>query len=126
LIDCHSMPSIGGPMDRDPGKRRADFVLGDGHGAACAPALIEAAEKHLRAAGYAVARNEPYAGGHITRHYGKPAQGHHALQIEINRGLYMDEMRIARAAGFEKLRQAIDALIAALAVIAPTLPGPKA
>jgi len=126
LIDCHSMPSVGGPMDRDPGKRRADFVLGDCHGRACAPALIDAAEKHLRDAGYAVARNEPYAGGYITRHYGQPAAGQHALQIEINRGLYMDEARIARAAGFDKLRDALTALTAALASIAPTLPGPTA
>lgn len=125
LIDCHSMPSVGGPMDRDPGKRRADFVLGDGHGQACAPGLIDATEKHLRDAGYVVARNEPYAGGYITRHYGRPEKGHHALQIEINRGLYMDEARIARAAGFDKLRDALTALTAALAHIAPNLPGPQ-
>jgi len=112
-------------MDRDPGKRRADFVLGDCHGRACASGLIDAAEKHLRDAGFVVARNEPYAGGYITRHYGKPTNGHHALQIEINRGLYMDEARIARAPGFDKLRDALTALTAALARIAPTLPGPK-
>jgi len=104
----------------------ADFVLGDCHGQACAQGLTDAAEKHLRDAGFVVARNEPYAGGYITRHYGKPANGHHALQIEINRGLYMDEARIARAAGFDKLRDALTALIAALACIAPTLPGPQA
>jgi N-formylglutamate amidohydrolase len=125
LIDCHSMPSVGGPMDRDPGRRRADFVLGDAHGQACAPALIEAAETHLKRAGFAVTRNDPYAGGHITRHYGKPALGRHTLQIEVNRALYMDETRIAKSAGFDRLRVAIDALVAALAEIAPALPGPR-
>lgn len=125
LIDCHSMPSVGGPMDRDPGKRRADFVLGDCHGQACAPALIEAAEAHLKRAGFAVTRNDPYAGGHITRHYGKPRTGRHALQIEVNRALYMDELRIAKTAGFAPLRAAMDALVAALAEIAPALPGPR-
>jgi N-formylglutamate amidohydrolase len=126
LIDCHSMPSVGGPMDRDPGKRRADFVLGDCHGQACAPALIEAAEAHLKRAGFAVTRNDPYAGGHITRHYGKPAFGRHALQVEVNRALYMDETRIVKTRGFAALRRAIDALAAALADAAPSLPGPRA
>jgi N-formylglutamate amidohydrolase len=126
LIDCHSMPSVGGPMDRDPGKRRADFVLGDAHGQACAPALIETAEAHLKRAGFAVTRNDPYAGGHITRHYGRPRAGRHALQIEVNRALYMDETRIAKIPGFEPLRGAVDALIAALAAVAPLLPGPQA
>lgn len=125
LIDCHSMPSVGGPMDRDPGKRRADFVLGDCHGQACAPALIEAAEAHLKRAGFAVTRNDPYAGGHITRHYGKPRGGRHALQIEVNRALYMDELRIAKTAGFASLRAGMDALVAALAEVAPALPGPR-
>jgi N-formylglutamate amidohydrolase len=126
LIDCHSMPSVGGPMDRDPGRRRADFVLGDCHGQACAPALIEAAGAQLKRAGFAVTRNDPYAGGHITRHYGKPALGRHALQIEVNRALYMDETRIAKTAGFAPLRDAMDALVNALAEVAPSLPGPRA
>ncbi|MFM7344504.1 MAG: N-formylglutamate amidohydrolase [Tagaea sp.] len=126
LIDCHSMPSVGGPMDRDPGRRRADFVLGDCHGQACAPALIAAAEAHLKRAGFAVVRNDPYAGGFITRHYGKPREGRHALQIEINRALYMDETRIAKTAGFAPLRDAMAALVVALAETAPELPGPTA
>jgi N-formylglutamate amidohydrolase len=126
LIDCHSMPSVGGPMDRDPGRRRADFVLGDAHGQACAPALIEAAETHLKRAGFAVTRNDPYAGGHITRHYGRPRAGRHTLQIEVNRALYMDELRIAKTQGFAPLRVAMDALVAALAAAAPLLPGPQA
>jgi N-formylglutamate amidohydrolase len=122
LVDCHSMPSVGGPMDRDPGKRRVDFVLGDCFGASCAPVLMREAENFLRRQGFAVARNDPYAGGFTTRHYGQPARGRHTLQIEINRGLYMDELRIERSTGFPALKRAIDALIEALAGIAAGLP----
>jgi N-formylglutamate amidohydrolase len=121
LVDCHSMPSVGGPMDRDPGRSRLDFVLGDFFGAACAPAVIAAAETCLRDLGYAVGRNNPYAGGFITRHYGTPAAGRHALQIEINRGLYMDEIAIAKAPGFAKLAADLGVLVAMLADLSRTL-----
>ena len=111
LIDCHSMPSIGGPMDRDQGQRRVDFVLGDCHATSCGPAIVEQVERHLRSAGYSVVRNDPYAGGYCTRHYGQPASGRHALQIEINRALYMDEERIVKATGFPALARGIEGLI---------------
>ena len=100
-------------------------MLGDRYGTACAPILVDLAEMVFAAAGLRVARNRPYAGGFATRSYGRPRHGVHALQIEINRGLYMDEARIARAAGFDKLRDALTALTAALAHIAPDLPGPQ-
>ena len=100
LVDCHSMPSNAGRADRI----KADIVLGDRYGASCDPAFTEAAESHLRALGYAVARNKPYAGGFITEHYGDPSAGWHALQVEINRGLYMDEATLERAPGFEELQ----------------------
>jgi N-formylglutamate amidohydrolase len=90
-------------MDRDPGKRRVDFVLGDAHGASCGRAVTDWADSHLRRLGYSVARNDPFAGGFITRHYGRPAEGRHALQIEVNRRLYMDEERIVRSANFPRL-----------------------
>ncbi|MBI3503259.1 MAG: N-formylglutamate amidohydrolase [Proteobacteria bacterium] len=125
LVDCHSMPSVGGPMDRDPGRRRLDFVLGDCFGAACAPVVIEKAEACLKRLGYAVGRNDPYAGGFITRHYGQPRRGRHAIQIEINRQLYMDEAAIAKAPGFQPLRAALETLVAELAGLAPSLPGAK-
>ncbi|MBL8659456.1 MAG: N-formylglutamate amidohydrolase [Rhodospirillales bacterium] len=95
LVDCHSMPSVGGPMDADPGARRVDVVLGDCFGSACAPAITTYAEDVMRNMGYMVRRNIPYAGGFTTRHYGRPREGVHALQIELNRALYMDEERIA-------------------------------
>lgn len=113
LIDCHSMPAVGGPMDRDPGKRRVDFVLGDGHGTSCAPWLVKWAEAFLRGLGYTVTRNDPFAGGFITRHYGQPALGRHALQIEINRRLYMDEDRIEHGPGFAALAAHLSEFVAA-------------
>ena len=104
LIDCHSMPSSSqstNPLRREP--MRADFVLGDRFGNACAPAITHSAAKFLRELGYHVAINKPYAGGFITEHYGRPDNGLHALQIEINRALYMDEKRLTKNAGFDAL-----------------------
>lgn len=103
LVDCHSMPSIGGPMERDPGRRRVDMVLGDNHGLSCNPAITDLADDTLSGMGYAVNRNNPYSGGFTTRNYGRPATGVHALQIEINRATYMNEATIERAAGFDAL-----------------------
>ncbi len=113
VIDCHSMPAIGGPTDRDSGRRRVDFVLGDAHGASCAAWLVDWTDSFLRGLGYTVTRNDPFAGGFITRHYGRPAERRHALQIEINRRLYMDEERIARSPGFAALARDLGKFIAA-------------
>lgn len=111
LIDCHSMPSVGGPMERDAGRERVDFVLGDCFASSCAAHVVERVECILTDMGYAVARNTPYSGGFVTQHYGRPGDGIHALQIEVNRGLYMDERAIERSAGFERLRQDLTRLI---------------
>lgn len=100
LIDCHSMPSnIRGATSR----ARPDFVLGDRFGTSCMPELTDGAAAALQGLGYTVCRNKPYAGGFITEHYGRPARGLHALQIEINRGLYMDETRLVPHEGFDRL-----------------------
>ena len=97
VMDCHSMPSVTGPLDEEPGRRRlADFVLGDAHGQSCGLGIMRLVEQTLRDLGFVVAVNTPYSGGYITRHYGRPRKGVHALQIEINRALYMDEARISR------------------------------
>lgn len=88
LIDCHSMPSIG--LARDD-RSRADIVLGDRYGASCSPAIVAFVEQEFRALGFEVTRNRPYAGGYITEHYGAPGNAQNALQIELNRALYMDE-----------------------------------
>jgi len=92
-----------------------DFVLGDAHGTACAPHLTRRVEALLTELGYSVRRNDPYAGGYITRHYGRPREGVHALQIEIARELYMDEGRIERTSGFAAVQQNVTRLIAGLA-----------
>ena len=115
LIDCHSMPSIGGPMDNDKGNQRVDVVLGNKFGEACSPKLINFVEDHFKAQGMIVRRNQPFAGGYTTRHYGSPETGIHALQIEINRALYMNEESIARHAGYDDLKAKISALLMAVA-----------
>lgn len=115
LVDCHSMPSIGGPMDRDVGLSRVDVVLGDCYGASCAPLITQVAEDAFRALGYRVVRNTPYAGGFTTRHYGQPRRGAHALQIELNRALYMDETRHTKLPGFAPLAADLDSVAGALA-----------
>ena len=119
LIDCHSMPSVGGPMDRDPGYDRVDMVLGDANGTSCTPHVTNLAHRTLRDMGYRVVLNSPYAGGFTTRHYGRPAEHGHALQIEVNRALYMDEHAIARNQGFAKLAGNLGRLIEALCAIDP-------
>ncbi len=119
LVDCHSMPSTGGPMDRDAGAMRVDFVLGDCHGTSCAPAVVETVQDSLHELGYHVARNRPYSGGFVTRHYGRPETGVHGLQIEINRFLYMDESRIRRSAGLFRLARDMGSVIAALGKLDP-------
>ena len=100
LIDCHSMPASIRATDTG---MRPDFILGDRFGVSCTPGLTEHAIAILSGMGYRVAHNKPYAGGFITEHYGRPARGLHALQIEINRGLYMDERTYRRSASFAAL-----------------------
>jgi N-formylglutamate amidohydrolase len=114
LIDCHSMPSVGGPLDQDIGATRPDIVLGDRFGTSCARRLTDMIERALGMQGFAVVRNNPYAGGFSTEHYGRPALGLHALQIEINRALYMDEERIERTAGLKRVTLAMTTLIRAM------------
>jgi N-formylglutamate amidohydrolase len=97
LVDCHSMPSSAGNKDERP---RADIVLGDRYGTSCTGPVADTIEQALRECGYTVSRNKPYAGGFITEHYGNPAAGLHAIQLELNRALYMDERRFERAASF--------------------------
>ena len=115
VVDCHSMPSIGGPFDRDSGRQRADVILGDRFGRSCSPVIVATAERTLRELGYRVFRNNPYAGGFTTQHYGRPAEAVHALQVELNRALYMDESRIERTPLIPGVRADMTALMRALA-----------
>ena len=112
LVDCHSMPSSTSSKDDRP---RADVVLGDRYGTSCVAAVAETVESTLRSLGYAVSRNKPYAGGFITEHYGNPAAGLHALQLEFNRALDMDERRFEKIGGFNRLASDLSVLADRLA-----------
>ncbi|NND49715.1 MAG: N-formylglutamate amidohydrolase [Rhizobiales bacterium] len=116
LIDCHSMPSLA--RDRRP--VRPDFVLGDRYSISCAPEIVDAAERHLKSRGYTVACNRPYAGGYITQRYGVPRNGLHALQIEVNRALYLNERTLEKSAGFGELAVNLTEFGAAMIEVANT------
>jgi N-formylglutamate amidohydrolase len=122
LLDWHSMPS-GAVSNMTPprGRSRTRIVLGDCNGRACAPQLTEAVMHAFERRGYAVSVNAPYAGGYTTQLYGRPMDGIHALQIEIDRSLYMDELRIMPHGGFAGLRDTLSALLAELAATLPAL-----
>ncbi|WP_298216271.1 N-formylglutamate amidohydrolase [Acidocella sp.] len=99
VLDCHSMPT---PRARlGP---RCDIVLGDGHGTACRPEWSRRTQLFFEELGFTVRRNDPYAGGFITRHYGRPREKVEVIQIEISRGLYMDEQNFTDRPGFDTLR----------------------
>lgn len=118
LLDCHSMPSFSasGILSQDaPGASMIDIALGDRFGKSCAPAIISQAEAFLQDQGLRVTRNRPYAGGHITAHYGQPHLGIHALQIEIRRGLYMDEHQLRPSHALDDLKTGLGRLLASLA-----------
>lgn len=126
VIDCHSMPanrslstpSLGSwsPQGEIKPARNPDFVIGDRYGGSCAPSLSNWVEGTLQAMGYTVVRNNPYAGGFTTHHYGQPQRKVHVLQIEINRRLYMNEKRLAVIPNaLQDLRSNLSCLIKSLA-----------
>jgi N-formylglutamate amidohydrolase len=118
LIDCHSMPSWIGAGTQKQERIDADFVLGDRYGTSCGAAFVDLVERHLRGCGYHVQRNKPYAGGFITEHYGRPGTGFHALQIEINRALYMDEQTLEPKASFDAIADDLSRMTARLMALA--------
>ena len=125
LLDCHSMPSTGGPLDNSGASGPVDFVLGDRHGQSCHPLVTATVARVLTDLGFNLRHNAPYAGGYTTGRYGKPDAGVHALQIEINRTLYMDEARYERRQGLGVMAVHMAAVIRALGSIdlaALTLP----
>jgi len=125
VLDCHSMPSVvagtGGAE-----KIKADFVLGDRYGTSCDPELTATVESELRRRGYSVQRNKPYAGGFITEHYGAPGSNAHALQVEINRGVYMHEATFSKLPHFATLTADLTAVVVALSETAQGLASWKA
>jgi N-formylglutamate amidohydrolase len=108
LIDCHSMP---GNIRVSGTAMRPDFIIGDRYGTSASGELSRLAMRLLEDMGFSVVRNKPYAGGFITEHYGRPAKGLHALQIEVNRGLYVDEATLVKKPDFAVLQTAISAFL---------------
>jgi N-formylglutamate amidohydrolase len=108
LIDCHSMPSAAAVPD---------VVLGDRYGISAAASVMRAAERAFAAHGFSVARNSPYAGGYTTHLYGRPARGVHALQVEINRALYLDEERVTRGPRFGEVQARLSAVLRELTAL---------
>jgi N-formylglutamate deformylase len=109
-VNCHSMPAIGDAMADDPGRERADFVLGDRDGTTCDPAFTTLVAGTLRSYGYTVAINDPYKGVEIVRKHGRPREHRHSLQIEVKRTLYMDEETLVPNAGYTQLERDLDRL----------------
>jgi N-formylglutamate amidohydrolase len=114
LVDWHSMPAAAARGHRARGGGPCDIVLGDRFGAACGPKLTALMEKTLEGLGYRVARNAPYAGGYTTEHYGRPARRTHAIQVEINRALYMNETTREPTEGLARLKADIESVTARL------------
>jgi len=114
-VNCHSMLAIGDELSGDPGRERADFVLGDRDGSTCDPQYRQLVAQTLRDAGYDVAINDPYKGVELVRKHGRPAQRRHSLQIEIKRTLYMDEQTLEPNAGYFRLQRDLDRLMQELA-----------
>jgi N-formylglutamate amidohydrolase len=119
LIDCHSMPASSVQTQRFNHGTTIDVVIGDRFGAACNNDIAEEAEKLLAAEGLRVVRNKPYAGGFITETYGAPRQNRHALQIEINRSLYMDEQRFEKNTAFPDVQRSLRKVMADLLAYLP-------
>jgi len=106
LIDCHSMPGF-----NSMGSRRSDIILGDRFGKSCSSEIVMLIEKLFQDLGYSVSRNYPYAGGFVTKHYGKPYESANALQIEINRDLYLNPITLDKKPGFTALAKNISIII---------------
>jgi N-formylglutamate deformylase len=95
-------------------------VPGDRDGTSCSPALSRHVDAHFRDRGYSVLANDPYKGGFITAHHGRPAEAIHAIQIELRRDLYMDENSYEiEETGFARLRTAIAELLDGLRSFKP-------
>ena len=114
LVDCHSMPSAREGQSR---RARPDFVIGDRYGTSCASQITWSACEFLAVLGYEVEINKPYAGGFITEHYGRPESGLHAIQLEINRSLYMNEAMLEKNDEFDRIAADMTRFVARLVSI---------
>lgn len=117
LIDCHSMPHEAIEAIGPSGAPRPHVVLGDRFGAAADGAVVDRVEAAFARAGLRVARNMPFAGAYVVQHYGRPSRRQHAVQVEIDRSLYMDEARVEPLPGFASFRRLIAGVVGELAAI---------
>ena len=123
LFDCHSMPSEALRAAPWVQGRCPEIVLGDRFGAAASRALVAVAQAAFERAGFVVARNAPFAGGYITQRYGRPARGVHAIQIEIDRSLYLDQSKLEPLPGFDAIRERLSQVVGELVEITPGVAG---
>jgi N-formylglutamate deformylase len=121
LLDVHSMPTPYGAQNHPGQGHGPDIVLGDAHGAACARPIVALVEHALRQEGLVVKRNDPYAGGYVTRHYGRPRERIHVLQIEVAKPLYMNERDLTRTPHFTTLQSSLARMIETVTQSAATL-----
>jgi N-formylglutamate amidohydrolase len=118
LVAGHSMPSRGRSLHVDAGVRRADVVPGTQGRTTADARVIDLVDAHFRAAGLSVSHDDPYKGGFATTHYGRPELAVHAIQIELNRALYVDEDTFVKRRGdFERVQSLLDALITKLGTL---------
>jgi len=115
LVDCHSMPHEAMDSAIMSGGRRPDVVLGDRFGASADSRIVDRIEAAFSSVGLNVARNSPFAGAFITQHYGRPARSRHAIQVEIDRALYMDEKKVRPNSDFEQFQSMLRSVIAEIA-----------
>ena len=112
LLDCHSMPDSAAPFTRNG--ERADIVLGDRFEQSCQPEIMDNVERTFTDSGFTVVRNDPFAGGYITEKYGQKNLGKNAIQIEINRALYMDEQNFCKSPHFEGVKNRLNRVLSKL------------
>lgn len=117
LVDCHSMPHEAVEGVARSGQPRPEIVIGDRFGASAAPEIVERIEAAFAGAGLVVARNAPFAGAYVTQAYGRPQRGHHAVQVEIDRAIYMDERTIRPNANFQAFRRLLRGVVGEIAEI---------
>jgi N-formylglutamate amidohydrolase len=123
LFDCHSMPSEALREAPRVQGRCPEIVLGDRFGAAASRALVAVTQGAFERVGFVVARNAPFAGGYITQRYGRPSRGVHAIQIEIDRGLYLNQARLEPLPVFDEIRERLSQVIGELVEITPGVAG---
>ncbi|MDF1727287.1 MAG: N-formylglutamate amidohydrolase [Sulfitobacter sp.] len=117
LVDCHSMPHEAMDSVARSGVRRPDVVLGDRFGASASGEIVDRIEAAFASAGFVVTRNLPFAGAYICQAYGRPARGQHAVQVEIDRSLYMNERLIRPNGNFEEIQRLLRQVVSEVAEI---------